>query len=66
MKKIVLLLACTSLVGANMVAADNPAEPIFKEGKDYFGIYDDAQPQMLMQQPVDTVNFLCRYYRFIN
>lgn len=55
MKKIVLLLACTSLVGANMVAADNPAEPIFKEGKDYFGIYDDAQPQMLMQQPVDTV-----------
>ena len=33
MKKIALFLACTSLIGFNMTAADNPAEPIFKEGK---------------------------------
>lgn len=55
MKKIVLLLACTSLIGSNMFADDNPAEPIFKEGKESFSIYDDAQAQMLMQQPIDTL-----------
>ena len=55
MKKIALFLACTSLIGFNMTAADNPAEPIFKEGKEKFNQYDDAQAQLLMLQPIDTL-----------
>lgn len=55
MKKIVLFLACSSLVGFNMAAEDNPAEPIYKEGEELFDQYDDAQAQMLLQQPIDTM-----------
>lgn len=54
MKKTALFLACSSLVGFNMAAADNPAEPIFKEGKEKFEVYDDAQAKLLLQQPIDT------------
>ncbi len=55
MKKIALFLACSSLVGFNMAAADNPAEPVYKEGKEKFDMYDDAQAKLIMQQPIDTI-----------
>ncbi len=55
MKKLALILACTSLIGFNMAADDNPAEPKYKEGKANFDQYDDAQTKMYLQQPVDTI-----------
>ena len=55
MKKIALFLACSSLVGFNMAAEDNPAEPIYKEAEELFNQYDDAQAQAILQQPIDTM-----------
>lgn len=55
MRKLFLLLACTSLtVGGIFAQNSNEAKNLFDSGKAKFTNYDASQVKMQMKQPVDT------------
>lgn len=57
MKKLFLLLACTSMA-VGCFAQNNDAKTLFDSGKAKFAKFDELQAKLQMKQPVDT-NELC-------